>query len=251
MAEGDGFTWAIIGAFVGGTWFLSGLRTWNLKRRIENTPTSAIRSLAMGLVEIQGTVKEHTKLLNGPLTGKPCVYYKYEIQEYRQKGKHSEWVTIKSGEQKTLFCVKDKTGQVLVDPNKAEIEIPADIDKQTGIFKDLPQSIKKYCTKHIETKGWFGIRKTLRFIERHLAPDDKIFIIGTAGDNPHKEEATAQHSVEDVMIQAKRGNPFYISDTHEKDVLSSMTRKVYGGLIGGGALFLFCLGIILAYLGAF
>lgn len=250
MAEGDGFAWAAAGAVVGAIWFATGLKTWNLKRRIENTPTSAIRSLAMGLVEIQGTVQEHEKTLKSPFTGKPCVYYKYEIQEYRQQGKRSEWVTIKSGEDKTLFCVKDKTGQVLVDPEKAEIDIPSDIDKQTGIFKDLPPTIKTYCSKHIEMKGWFGFKRTLRFIERHLAPGDKIFVLGTAGDNPHKEEATARHSVEDVMIQHKRTNPFYISDKHEKYVLTSMKWKVYGGILGGGALFTACLAIILAYLGA-
>lgn len=252
MASGDGLGALLLGMGFGGFLFFNGLRQWNVKRRIENLPTSSIRSLAMGLCEVQGTVHKALKdTIPSPFSGKPCVYYRYTVEEYRQRGKHSEWVTIKSGEHRDPFFVKDKTGSVLVHPRGATIDIPADNTVQTGSFRSINPLVKKFAAKNkFDLQSFFGFNRSLRFTEYYLAPGDKIFVLGTAGDNPHTEESTAQHGVEDVMIQEKRGNPYYISDKDEKGVLNAFAWKVYGGLFGGGALFIVCLGILLAWAGA-
>lgn len=251
MASADGFVYLLMGMGLGGFFFFHGLRQWNVKRRIENLPTSSIRSLAMGLCEIQGTAHKALKEnVISPFSGKPCVYYRYTVEEYRQRGKHSEWVIIQSREHRDPFFVKDKTGSVLVHPQGATIDLKAHV-VQTGTFRSTPPHIKKFASEHnINLQSFFGFNKQLKFTEYILAQGDPVFVLGTAGDNPHQEEATARHSVEDIMIQEKRGNPYYISDKSEKDVLSSFALSVYGGLIGGSALFLICLGILFGMIGA-
>ena len=97
-------------------------------RRIENIPTSKIRSMAMGPVEVSGKA-ESTAAMKTPFSGIDCVWYRFEVQEYRRNyssryGRQSRWVTVSSGDTNDIpFLVDDGTGKVLVDPRGAVVEI--------------------------------------------------------------------------------------------------------------------------------
>ena len=88
-----------------------GLISFRVKRLIENIPTSKMRSIAMGLVEIYGeVVPSKDNILKSPFTNKDCVYYKYSIQELRSSGKNTYWATVDQGEEHRVFYLKDETG---------------------------------------------------------------------------------------------------------------------------------------------
>lgn len=235
-------------SFIGGSIiFIFGMHLFKKKQMIENIPTSKVRSLAMGLAEVQGQAIAMTgKMLKSPFTNKNCVYYKYTVEEYHQSKNGGYWVRIKNGDKRNLFFLKDKTGMVLVDPKGADIDIPKDWRFQPSLFKWSPQKkvedkIKSFFKKErIAYTGFFGIRRNLRFTEYYIAPRDKVYILGTAGDNPHKKEATAMHNIEDIMMQqGKEEKFFYISDKHEKNLLGTLAWKVNGSLLGGGLLIVF------------
>ena len=244
----DLFIYTIFGFFFGLFLFYFGFSKFRRKRLIENTPTSNIRSVAMCLVEIFGDViPAKGKILKSPFSNKDCVYYKYEIEEYRSSGKSSRWVKIKDGSDSVHFFLKDKTGLVLVEPKDAEVEIPQDFQFESSMGKDPPQYVKDFLKKNrMSFEGFLGINKKMRYKEHFIAPKDNLYILGTAGDNPFVEEATAQHGIEDVMIQ-KGKNVFYISDKPEKEVLGQLGFG-YFYIIGGAILSTVCLFIILFYL---
>ncbi|MBW2971899.1 E3 ubiquitin ligase family protein [Candidatus Woesearchaeota archaeon] len=251
--EGRVLVYSILGFFVGIGLFIKGFTWFRLKRMIENMPTSKIRSLAMGLAEIYGEVVPAEKnVLKSPLTGKDCVYYKYKIEERRSSGKNSYWATIKSGTDMVNFFLKDNTGAVLVDPKGAQVDIPEDYSYNTGIAGRTPPMVVSFLKNNdLSHTTLFGFNKQMRYTEYYIAPKDKLYILGTAGDNPFVEEATAQKNEEDIMIQKARGSIYYISDKPEKDILGTLRWKVIGGFFGGGALIVGCLTIILIYLGLF
>ena len=228
-----------------------GFKSWHLKRLIENTPTSKIRSIAMGLVEIYGTIHQpFNKFLTSPFANKECAYYKYTIEELRRSKNGTYWAQIKTGEQRTLFYLKDKTGEVLVDPQSATITMLSTYEKQISTFTSAPPAIKQFCTRNnINLTNFFGFGRTLRFKETTLAHNDKAYILGTAADNPHKEEATAQKGVEDVMIQKGKHGVYYISNQPETTILLWMALKAYGGVYGGATIFLASAGYLLWALG--
>lgn len=233
----------IIGGIgLGGYLFVQGFRWMRQKRLIENVPTSKIRSLAMGLVEINGTVRpREKKLLTSPLLEKPCVYYTYRIQQYRSSGKSGRWVTLKKATKSIPFYLKDDTAQVLIDLDKANVQLKKDYYAQTCTFArgKVPPSVQAFLKTHkIKSTSWFGTRRKMRFLETYVEPRDALYILGTAGDNPHMEEGAGKHNVDDIMIQHHKGNPFYVSDSPEKNVLSGLKLKMYLGLIGGGFLLL-------------
>jgi hypothetical protein len=216
------------------------------KRMIENTPTSKVRSIAMGNVEVYGEVVPEEKTLKSPITGKDCVYYDYKIKEQRSNGKSTYWVTLKSGNDAVKFYLKDSTGSVLVDTKGAKVDIPDDYSFNSGFGKIPDTAIRFFDKNNIKYKALFGFNKRLRIVEKYIAPKDKLYIMGTAGDNPYVEEATAQKNEEDIMIQkGGLGTIYYISDRPEKDILDKLRWKVIGGLFGGAALSLVCLAIIL------
>jgi len=140
----------VIGLFLilaGIVCFALGLYFFKKKQLIQDTPTSKIRSIAMGLVEIFGQVLPiKGRIFKSPFTDKDCVYYQYTIEEYRSSGKNSHWVTIKKGEQKDLFYLKDDTGTILIDPAGAKIEAKKDFEYQSGLGKDPPEQVIRFLT---------------------------------------------------------------------------------------------------------
>ena len=222
-----------------------GLISFRVKRLIENIPTSKMRSIAMGLVEIYGeVVPSKDNILKSPFTNKDCVYYKYSIQELRSSGKNTYWATVDQGEEHRVFYLKDETGSVLVDPTGAKIETPVDnkIDSRWG--HDPPQVAKDFLAKrNIKWEGFlFGINKTMKYIESFIAPGDKLYIMGTADDNPYVKDASTEKSVEDIMITKGKFEKFYyISDKREDAVLFKFKAKTYGGIISGSILIIISL----------
>ena len=128
---------------------------------------------------------------------------------------------------------------VLINPRDAKIDIPQDNLFKSTIGSDPPESVKFFLNSiDISYEGLlFGINKTMRYIEWFIAPNDKLYIMGTASDNPYVEEATAEKGVEDIMIhKGKNEKFFFISDRAESDILNKFTFKAYGGIIIGSFL---------------
>ena len=135
------------------------------KKIMENTPTSKIRSLAMGLVEIYGEiVANKKKVLQAPFSQKNCVYYQYVIQVYSVNGKgRGSWNTIQSGIESIPFFLRDATGSVLVDAQAAEVNIEESFVFQSGGKKAVPKYIDVFLQKkNISSQGVFG-NKLMRY----------------------------------------------------------------------------------------
>jgi len=253
MSDNELFIYATIGFFVGIYFFFKGFKWLKQKKTIENIPTSKIRSIAMGLVEIFGKIIPAKKqTIVSPFSNKKCVYYKYTIEEYRKTGKSSHWVTVKKNEQSVPFYLKDNTGKVLVDPTNAKIEIPKDFEYNSHLMRNPPITVKKFLSQNKLSHSFLGLNKTMRYREYFIEPGEELYVMGTAGDNPYVENTTSTKNEEDVMIQKGNNKQFYyISDKSEHEVLKNFRWKIFGGLVGGTTLSLVCLIVILINLGIF
>jgi hypothetical protein len=250
MAEGDLFGAAIIGMGLGIFSFIVGLKKLFLKRMIENIPTSKVRSIAMGLVEVYGEVVP-LKLLKSPFTGKGCVYYRYQIEELRSTGKSSHWATIRKEESCTPFRLKDETGEILVDCTGANVETRYDTRFESRSGKDPPSQVVSFLRANkIAHEGFLGINKHMRYTEWFIGPKERIYVMGTAADNPGVR--LSAKGTENIMIRkGENDRTFYVSDKSEKDILSSLGWKVRLGVFGGMALAVGSLAVMLFYIGVF
>jgi E3 ubiquitin ligase/EF hand domain-containing protein len=120
----DFWIWTVILLVAAITGFFLAYKNVHNKRIIEDTPTSKIRSAAQGYLELIG----HGHLMDGlpivsPLTGTPCTWFEFKVEERRQSGKNSEWKTIRKGISDGLFLIKDETGQCIIDPEGAHVTV--------------------------------------------------------------------------------------------------------------------------------
>ncbi|MBN1502541.1 hypothetical protein JW930_03285 [Candidatus Woesearchaeota archaeon] len=249
MAVDRLFFYSIFGLGFGVYIFFKSFCTYREKKMIENTPTSKVRSLAMGRVEVYGNVvPDKNNVVKTPFSNQECVFCLWRIEEYKRSGKSSRWVIIKKGLKGGHFFIKDDTGIVLVDPNGARIEIPSSFQFETGIGKEPDKHIISFCEEiGLPHKGLI-FNKKLKFIEQAIREDNKLYIMGYAGDNPYVEDGSAEKNEADIMIQKGNSSFYYISNKPEKEILKSYGLRLLGGLLGGGALIIVCLFYIFFYL---
>ncbi|NTV23068.1 MAG: hypothetical protein HGA85_01675 [Nanoarchaeota archaeon] len=250
MSSGDGriIGYSIAGLCYGTYLFFSGFSKFREKLLIENTPTSKIRSIAMGRVEVFGKViADRNNVAEGPFSGDTCVHCWWTVEELRSSGKSSKWVVISQGYIGGPFFIKDNTGTVLVDPDGARMDIPMDHEYMLSKKGPTGRIIEFLTGRGISYKGLI-FNKELRLREYYLAPGDKVFVMGVAGKNPFADPDRASLNEEGVMIQKGKHKEFYyIADKDEKEVLKKMGWQVIIGFFGGAALMIVCLFIIFAY----
>jgi hypothetical protein len=158
--------------------FVRGFSAWRHMRLVEDTPTSRIRSMALGRVEVRGRA-EGKAPLEAPLTGRPCVWYRWRIEEEVSDKRHRHWRTVEQGSSDAWpFYVEDDTGRVLVDPKGARIEAAHDLSR---VDPPLAGPLGAFVQERgIRTSGFLGMRRKLRFSEWHIAPGDTLYVLGVA-----------------------------------------------------------------------
>jgi Zn-finger nucleic acid-binding protein len=209
------------------------------KRVIENIPTSAVRSLAVGLVEVSGHAQPERAPLRAPFSGLPCVVYSYAVEERRRSGKETRWKTIAEGTSEEPFYVKDETGRVLVVPFDAQLVLQDKRTTRSNWMGTLPEeTILGLLKLGIAVDGWLG-EKTIRCSETFILPDERVYVMGAAQEHRGLGDSTEDSA--QLYIGSSRDNDFIISDRSEKELLSRLQWQLWASMGGGSALTVLCL----------
>jgi len=251
----------MVGAFVliGGFVFVLGFFKMRKYRIIKDTPRSKIRSMAMGIVEIHGHV-EADQLIKSPFSKTDCVYYKYEIKEYRKqsssKGKSTSyrWVTVNSGDKRVPFFACDETGRALVNPDRAEINVSfkrAYYQKGKGIFGSIAafgkiiKALKDFDPNDpmaLDVEGLelepmesrTGLQSTRpgdrKYLEYYIETGDTLFVLGTAAHDPEAPDKV-------IIKRGRNEKTFIICDKEEKKILKDMKKLMIVCFVIGGLFF--------------
>jgi hypothetical protein len=98
-----------------------GFVQWRRVRALTDTPLSRARSAAQGYAAFSGIARALPGTpTRSPLTGHACLWYDYKIEE-RGSGRNDGWHTIESGTSDETFALDDGTGQVVIDPEGADV----------------------------------------------------------------------------------------------------------------------------------
>lgn len=190
----------------------------------------------MGFAEVCGRARvAFEKTLQSPFTAQPCLFYRYEIEEYRRGHRSSHWKTVKEGRAGIPFFLEDDTGTVLVDPTGADLDLSSDGTYYSGAANTAADVIQEFCTRMgVGSRNFLGFQKKMRYTESFVAPGDTIYVLGEVGDNPYVAEGTGVKNEADLMIHKGPSVPtYFISDRSEKEVLShhrwTSLLQVWGG----------------------
>ncbi len=180
MQDGRDIVYSLIGFGAGICAFFYGFTQLRRIRLIQNTPTSTVRGLAMGQVELEGVVRP-VSVLSSPLTNTQCAAYAFSVEEYRRSGKSGSWVTVALGN--SFYCpfyLEDATGKIKVYPAGAEMHWKLDYLFQTGFGKEIPENLLVFLeSQGIRARGWL-FEKQMRFTEWLFQDGSPVYALGTA-----------------------------------------------------------------------
>jgi hypothetical protein len=248
-------------ATVAGPWaFYHGFQALRVQQLIQNTPTAHVRSMAMGIVELNGALVPRSRVA-APFTTRPCVWWEVDIQQLdsRSKAGNRTWHTVHHVASGHPFFLRDGTGVALVYPQGADCRVPYDVSEETNglgvpdLYMEFMQG-QNLGMRHVWALG------PMRFRERRLEEGQHVYVLGRA--NPKSMSRTV--SFDEEALQAtgtdsygaahvrsldedcrgviRRGphDPAYIiSTTSERNEAFVYGARAFGGLVGGPLLTIF------------
>lgn len=240
--------------------FVAGFHAMRMRRLIEETPTSKIRSMAMGRVELVGHVEPRSRVI-APFSGRPCVWWEVEVQTgaASRDGRQTRWNTVHRNHSGHPFYLRDETGVALVYPQGAQVRLPWGVSEETRGL-GVPDPYGEYMKANGLALGKIWALGPMRFRERSLESGTAVYVLGRATPRAQSMtvswdeealEATGTDAVgatrvrnDDAQVAGvvRRGEQdpaFLVSLQSEKTMAFEYGLKAFGGLAGGPALGLF------------
>ena len=153
-------------------------------RRLKQLPFSKIGSLQNHKhSKIEGIALNIETPLIAPLSKRKCVYYKMTIEKKVKSGKNSHWDTIVNEEIIQDFFVEQAGERLVIFPKKKPKNyydyLVTDKTIESGTFNDPTPQFKAVLDKYnVETEGFFGFNKQLRYHEAIIEVGERITVAG-------------------------------------------------------------------------
>jgi E3 ubiquitin ligase len=230
------------------------LRTWRLMR---NTPTARIRSMAMGVVELNGEVIPRSGV-EAPFSGRPCAFWDVDIAV---RGRRNQWSVLHHNQSGGPFYLRDDTGIALVLPHGADCHVThGRIEECSGL--NLPDVYADYIRDHASLLlATLGRLSVLRFRERTLEEGQVVYLLGSAAPRAAEQvvsegewlatgtedvRATRLRSLDAELVavvrQGRNEPTFIISEQSERELTLGLQWKSHAMLLAGPLITVFGLG---------
>jgi hypothetical protein len=187
---------------------------------IAGTLLSHVADLGAGRAKVQGWVVTFSEPLTAPLSGRPCVYYRFQVEEKRTHyhGPHggggSHWKSVIDDVQSIPCGLDDGTGVAGLNLPEAELVLSPGTQSRSGFLNDAPPQLERVLN------DWYGrsskgliFNKGMRYTETLIEEGDDLLVLGTVQATPG---GTWQF--------AKGDGPYIVSDKNQAVLLSSYKR---------------------------
>jgi len=275
--DDDPFLFLVIGFGIGLYLLYKGFDTWRLSRLVEDTPTSKVRSMSVGRVELEGTARKREESVTPPLLDEECVYVEWEAEKREHRpaddhGSNYEWVTIGRGTHALAFDLEDDTGSVLIraDLDDPTFDINQDghqLDRSFDSGEAAPDDVRRFVrgegnpggvslaeqesgglvdsvtdfATDLATDSLDDTGNKRRYSETVLPVDTDAYVFGSA----EPRDGAAMESSESDLLEVRRHDGtdrFLISDSTEEALQDSYGKwgplMILAGLVvSAGALY--------------
>lgn len=179
-------------------WFVRSFHDRRVQRLVEDTPTARIRSMAMGMVELNGVASARSTTI-APFSGKACVYWEVDISTRSGNKRRTTWSVVHRKQSGNPFYLSDGTGVALVYPRGAECRLPFGVEETTGGLFALPECYGEYMKREQLGMAMVWRMGPMRFRERTLDEGQKLYVLGRA--HP-KSQATSIAEPDEIAMRA-------------------------------------------------
>jgi hypothetical protein len=159
-------------------------------RLLARVPWSKIGQLQPGLVKVQGQALAVRGTLRGPLSGRECVYYKFQVQEKRRYGaspftRGTYWKSAINDAQDMPCALHDGTGSATVRLNSAELVLQPDANERSGFLNSArPELEETLHARYGYSSVGLMFNRTLDYSETRIEEGDVLVVLGTAREVP-------------------------------------------------------------------
>lgn len=269
-ASGDIVWLGLFGLLFGGLGLVVGFQQYKKAQLIRNTPTSKVRSLAVGAAEVEGQARPVDETITSPLTRKEAVVYELEVrQRKRDDDGGTSWKTVFEARDEVPFAMDDGTGEVLVEPEDAELQIALEAKETVREHHDPPENLAEWA----EERGYLdgsalegsdpeeggedggglsekisgfakgqAVERVKRYTtkpvdqrtiykERLLEPGESAYVFGAAH---RREGADSTENVDNLVLREHEGtDTFILSDEEQAGLAEDYLVKAAVGLALG------------------
>lgn len=160
-----------LGSIASGWWCIYKLKK---ARYLLDTPTSKVRSAAQGYVELYGVLKDSAGQLSAPLSGEPCVWWSFSIDEQIRSGNNNKrWQQVEKKSSEVLLCLNDGTGDCLIDPVGAHV-----IPMTKRVWYGTARHPRKEQLRKSFLQSMLSSVKRYRYTEQRLHINEPLYAIG-------------------------------------------------------------------------
>ena len=151
--------------------------------KLPNKPSGGLKT--NDFTKVTGKALHVKEPLIAPLSKRKCIFYKIKIEQKKSSGKSSHWRTIVDEQKIQEFFIERNGDYVIVRPteNPKNYKSHLVVDKKvnSGTFND-PSPKFKALLKHynINSEGFFGFNKQLRYSEGIIEIGEEITVAGIA-----------------------------------------------------------------------
>jgi E3 ubiquitin ligase len=225
----------VLAVVAGIYFFFCGLSLLSRKRR-QSAPACKIASAVPGLVEVNG-VATGPNTISAPITGQSCYLYRTTIWQQRRAAS-PEWEKVADETLHVPFLLDDATGQLLIEPLGAELDLQSEFHKEydSALFlerKKMPESVRLFLARHEVTAA-----RRIRIEECCIRPETIVFVAGTVAENPGIELRPVSRRTDGAQQLRRADAPEVIrlSVTAEPVPADAMTQqsKIAAALVKAG-----------------
>ncbi len=163
-----------------------------------------------------GEVHPIDRVLEGPLTGRACVYYVATVEERRSNGRWGSWTTLITRREGAPFLLDDGSGRAIVDPDGAETALVSERRSRSGTFNDATPAEEAFLARHGHASKTWGLNRSIRYTEAVIEPGAIIAVLGSGVREPDPEAKPAEgyRSAPPTRLRltSSRQHPLVISD---------------------------------------
>jgi hypothetical protein len=245
---------------------ISGLRALSTLERLLAVPLAKVRSAALGPVELCGRVLGSAPFPS-PHSGLTCAWLRWVIEELRTDSKgNKSWSTISHGEVTQVpFHLDDGTGGMLVQPAGAEVEVgpvvtslgPRQRAREWMILEGGTFFVYGMAQRRQHDERRANLQERLRAskhdpalrasvgvpTEGELTMEDWDRLRARVQSVFDSEVAAEERQPDEVFVGVSPAGaipsiPLLISELSRQSQLGRLRLRLWGGVIGGGALLL-------------
>jgi hypothetical protein len=253
-----------------GSWY-----SYKSRQLIRGTPTSTIRSLAVGLAEVKGRALPVDESVTSPVSQLEACLYEIEVEEKRARHGHGRqgqrsdhWVTVAAVRNEVPFLVDDGTGTVPVDDESRQLVVEPEEELALDEGEEPPASLVEWAkAQDLEAEAssdeLSGLdvdsargdvedliepsNRERRITEKVIAEGEEVYVLGAAR---RREDASSRTNAQNLVMTEHEGTGrFLLSDKSEAEIANQKIVQTVVGVCLGLLLLSYGLLSLLAYVG--